>query len=81
MNNSDDDLMRMFNSAFNGLTDSTVDLCPEELREEIDRLNAFLYENVNDGDAPVVGWLGSLVRFAEKSEPIDGVRRVPRSIS
>lgn len=49
VSNSDDDIMRMFNSAFNGLTDSTVDLCPEELREEIDRLNVFLYENVNDG--------------------------------
>ena len=49
VSNSDDDIMRMFNSAFNGLTDSTVDLCPEELREEIDLLNVFLYENVNDG--------------------------------
>lgn len=49
VSNSDDDIMRMFNSAFNGLTDSTLDLFPEELRKEIDRLNAFIYENVNDG--------------------------------
>jgi len=47
--NSDDDLMRMFNSAFNRYTASTLDLYPEKLRTEINELNAFLYENVNDG--------------------------------
>lgn len=47
--NSDDDLMRMFNSAFNRFTDSRLDLYPETLKKEIDELNAFLYENVNDG--------------------------------
>ncbi|HSN05193.1 MAG TPA: glutathione S-transferase family protein [Nitrospira sp.] len=47
--NSDDDLMRMFNSAFNRFTESTLDLYPEQLRTEIDELNRFLYENVNDG--------------------------------
>ena len=49
VSNSDDDIMRMFNSAFNGLTASTLDLYPEQLRKEIDQLNAFIYENVNDG--------------------------------
>ena len=47
--NSDDDLMRMFNSAFNRFTESPLDLYPEDLRAEIDELNAFIYENVNDG--------------------------------
>ncbi|MGA6828771.1 glutathione S-transferase family protein [Nitrospira sp. NS4] len=47
--NSDDDLMRMFNSAFNRFTESTLDLYPEQLRTEIDELNRFLYDNVNDG--------------------------------
>jgi putative glutathione S-transferase len=47
--NSDDDLMRMFNSEFNRLTDSPLDLYPEGLRREIDELNDFIYENVNDG--------------------------------
>lgn len=49
VSNSDDDIMRMFNSAFNRFTNSTVDLYPNDLREEIDRLNAFVYENVNNG--------------------------------
>lgn len=49
VSNSDDDLMRMFNSAFNRFTDSTLDLYPEALRKDIDELNTFIYENVNDG--------------------------------
>lgn len=47
--NSDDDLMRIFNGEFNRFTESTIDLYPEGLRKEIDELNTFLYENVNDG--------------------------------
>lgn len=47
--NSDDDLMRMFNSEFNRFTDSPLDLYPDGLRLEIDELNTFIYENVNDG--------------------------------
>jgi len=47
--NSDDDLMRMLNSEFNRFTDSPLDLYPDGLRVEIDELNTFIYENVNDG--------------------------------
>jgi putative glutathione S-transferase len=47
--NSDDDLMRMFNSSFNRFTGSTIDLHPKDLQKEIDDLNAFIFENVNDG--------------------------------
>ncbi len=47
--NSDDDLMRMFNSSFNRFTGSTIDLYPKDLQEEIDDLNTFIFENVNDG--------------------------------
>ncbi|MSQ77023.1 MAG: glutathione S-transferase family protein [Nitrospiraceae bacterium] len=49
VSNSDDDLMRMFNSAFNRFTDSRLDLYPEARRKDIDELNTFIYENVNDG--------------------------------
>ena len=47
--NSDDDLMRIFNGEFNRFTDSPMDLYPDGLRQEIDELNSFIYENVNDG--------------------------------
>jgi len=49
VSNSDDDLMRMFNSAFDRFTDNALDLYPEALRKDIDELNTFIYENVNDG--------------------------------
>jgi len=49
VSNSDDDIMRMLNHAFNRFTDSKLDFYPEDLRPEIDRLNDFIYENVNDG--------------------------------
>jgi len=49
VSNSDDDLMRMFNGEFNRFTGSPIDLYPEGLRKEIDELNLFIYENVNDG--------------------------------
>ena len=47
--NSDDDLMRIFNSEFNQFTDCTRDLYPEKLHKEIDDLNGFIYDRVNDG--------------------------------
>jgi putative glutathione S-transferase len=49
VSNSDDDLMRMFNSAFNALGASKLDLYPKEHRAEIDKLNQLIYETVNNG--------------------------------
>jgi putative glutathione S-transferase len=49
VSNSDDDIMRMLNREFDRLTESRIDLYPEDLRSEIDELNTFIYENVNDG--------------------------------
>jgi putative glutathione S-transferase len=49
VSNSDDDIMRMFNREFNRFTDSPLDLYPETLRPEIDELNGFIYEHVNNG--------------------------------
>ena len=43
--NSDNNLMRIFNGAFNRYTDSTLDLYPAALQQEIDALNTFIYEN------------------------------------
>ena len=49
VSNSDDDLMRIFNSEFHRFSDNALDLYPNKLRKEIDELNAFVYDNVNDG--------------------------------
>jgi glutathionyl-hydroquinone reductase len=49
VSNSDDDLMRIFNSAFDGLTGNHLDLCPAKHRAEIDILNETIYATVNNG--------------------------------
>jgi len=49
VSNVDDDIMRMFNSEFADFTDVELDFYPEELREEIDKMNDFVYPNINDG--------------------------------
>ncbi|MFC3606766.1 glutathione S-transferase family protein [Stutzerimonas tarimensis] len=49
VNNESSEIIRMFNSAFDGLTESRLDLYPEPLRGEIDALNARIYPAVNNG--------------------------------
>ena len=49
VNNESSEIIRMFNSAFDGLTGSRLDFYPEALRTEIDALNERIYPNVNNG--------------------------------
>ena len=49
VNNESSEIIRMFNSAFDALTGNQRDYYPLALREEIDRINARVYESVNNG--------------------------------
>ena len=49
VNNESAEIIRMFNSAFNRFTGVTTDYYPAALREKVDRVNALIYENVNNG--------------------------------
>src|SRR5262249_50557439 len=49
VNNESSEITRMLNSAFDACTDVRTDYYPAELRPEIDRVNAFVYDNVNNG--------------------------------
>src|SRR5690606_30182045 len=49
INNESSEIIRIFNTSSNHLTNSDVDLYPEELRDEIDEINAKVYEPVNNG--------------------------------
>lgn len=49
VSNESADIIRMFNSAFNDITGETTDFYPEELKQEIDVINEFVYHNVNNG--------------------------------
>ncbi len=49
VSNSDDDIMRMFETEFEALSDRRLDLYPPEHRTAIDELNERIYETLNDG--------------------------------
>ena len=49
VNNELSEIIRMFNGAFGRFTNVRTDYYPAQLRDEIDRVNAFVYENINNG--------------------------------
>ena len=49
VNNDSAEIIRMLNSAFDEWGDPSVDLYPADLRDEIDAINADVYEHVNNG--------------------------------
>jgi glutathionyl-hydroquinone reductase len=49
VNNESAEIIRMLNGAFGRFTNVRTDYYPPALREEIDRVDALVYENVNNG--------------------------------
>ena len=49
VSNESAEIIRMLNSAFNGLTGNTDDYWPEDLRPQIEAMNARIYDTVNNG--------------------------------
>ena len=49
VNNESPEIIRMFNSAFDAITNDRTDYYPAELRGEIDAINKRVFENVNNG--------------------------------
>lgn len=49
VSNESSEIIRMFNSAFDDITGNTQDFWPITLREEIERVNAPIYDHVNNG--------------------------------
>ncbi len=49
VSNESAEIIRMFNSAFDGLTGNDADYWPEDLREAIEPVNARIYDTVNNG--------------------------------
>lgn len=49
VSNESADIIRMFNSAFNGITGNNDDYYPEPLREQIDTINDQVYNTINNG--------------------------------
>ncbi len=49
VNNESAEILRIFNQAFDALGADKVDLYPEPYHQEIDRINQFIYDNINNG--------------------------------
>jgi putative glutathione S-transferase len=49
VNNESSEILRMLDTAWDAFTDVRLDLYPAELRDEIDELEAVVYEHVNNG--------------------------------
>ncbi len=70
VSNESADIIRMLNSAFDGLPNvPAVDLYPEPMRDEIDRLNSRIYRTVNNG-VYRAGFATSQEAYEEAVEPL-----------
>lgn len=49
VNNESADIIRILNTAFNDLSGNQDDYYPEHLRTQIDVINSFVYDNINNG--------------------------------
>ena len=49
VSNESSEIIRMFNSAFDGITGNRLDFYPDDLRGDIDALNARIYDAINNG--------------------------------
>jgi len=49
VSNESAEIIRMFNSVFDGITGNNQDFYPEALQAEIDTLNAYVYDAINNG--------------------------------
>jgi len=67
VSNSDDDLLRMFNSEFAEFATNDHDFFPSDLQEKIEALNKIIYERVNNGVY--------LAGFATRQKPYERAAR------
>ena len=49
VSNESSEIIRMFNSAFDGITGNTLDFWPEEMRDDIETVNERIYHSFNNG--------------------------------
>src|SRR5699024_9301226 len=49
VNNESAEIVRVLNSAFDAWGDASLDFYPPDLRQDIDEINAFVYDRVNNG--------------------------------
>ena len=74
VNNESADIIRMLNTAFDGITGNRLDFYPEELRGEIDRWNALIYPGLNNG-VYRAGFASSQHAYEEAAQAVQNAHR------
>ncbi len=69
VNNESADIIRMFNTAFDGITGNRLDFYPEPSRPEIDRWNNLIYPTLNNG-VYRAGFAGSQQAYEEAAREV-----------
>jgi len=69
VNNESSEIIRMLNRAFDQWGRANVDFYPRHLRAEIDKINAFVYDNINNG-VYKVGFATTQQAYAEAFEAL-----------
>ncbi|MGI8727160.1 MAG: glutathione S-transferase family protein [Solirubrobacterales bacterium] len=69
VNNESADVIVMLDQAFGEHANASIELYPEELREEMDELNEFVYDTVNDG-VYKCGFAGTQGAYAQAYEKL-----------
>jgi putative glutathione S-transferase len=69
VNNESSEIIRMFNSAFDGVGALPGDYYPQDLRAEIDALNTRIYDTLNNG-VYKAGFAGSQEAYEEAVGPV-----------
>lgn len=49
VNNESSEILRMFNSSFDHITGNSLDFYPDNLRNKIDKVNKWIYSDINNG--------------------------------
>jgi len=69
INNESEDIMRMLNSQFAAFSDSTLDLYPDNISGEIDHVNNFIFDNINNG-VYKVGFANSQAHYRRSTDAL-----------
>ena len=81
VSNESSEIIRMFNSTFDGITGNTLDFWPEELRDDIEAMNARVYEPINNG-VYKAGFATTQSAYDEAIQPLfDGLDALEKLVS
>ena len=81
VSNESSEIIRMFNSAFDGLTGNDKDYWPEPMRDAIEEVNQYIYHNINNGVYKAGFATRSEIYIAAVNDLFDALDRMEERLS